>query len=124
MEFTKLYDFVHVTSSPHFPQSNGHAERAVQTVKRLLNELKDPYMSLLSYRTTPLHWCNLIPAELLMGRKLRTNLPQIQELLKPSWPYLETFREQNDEFKIKQKRYYDRYHRVHSLPPIPDETEV
>ena len=59
-----------------------------------------------------------------MGRKLRTNLPQIQELLKSSWPNLETFREQNDEFKIKQKQYYDRYHRVHSLPPIPDETEV
>ena len=64
-------------------------------------------MSLLSYRTTLLHWCNLIPAELLLGSKLRTNLLQIQELLKSSWPYLETFREQNDEFKIKQKQYYD-----------------
>ena len=91
MEFTKLYGFAHVTSSPHFPQSNGHAERAVKTVKRLLNESKDPYMALLIYRTTPLPWCNLTPAELLMGRKLRTNLPQIQELLKPSWPYLEKF---------------------------------
>ena len=58
------------------PQSNGQAERGVQTVKGLLKEVDDPYMSLLNYRTTPFPWCNFFPAELSMGRQLRSNLPQ------------------------------------------------
>ena len=47
--FAKRYNFVHITSSPLFPQSNGQVERAVQTVKRLLNQSDDPYMALLTY---------------------------------------------------------------------------
>ena len=66
--FASSYDFRHITSSPKFPQSNGEAERCVQTVKNLLKKSEDPYEALLSYRATPLSWCDLSPAELCMGR--------------------------------------------------------
>ena len=81
-------------------------------------------MSLLSYRATPLPWCGISPAELLMGREIRSNIPQVKEKLTPQWPFLENFRYCNQEFKRKQKRDYDRRHRVRQLPDIPDDTTV
>ena len=122
--FAKRYNFIHTTSSPLFPQSNGQVERAVQTVKRLLSQSDDPYMALLTYRSTPLPWCNLSPSELLMGRRLRTTLPVVPDQLIPSWPYLDKFRNSNEQFKQRQKADYDRRHRTHPLAPIPNDTEV
>ena len=122
--FVREYDFSHKTSSPHFPQSNGQAERTVQTVKKLLQDSVDPYMALLCYRATPLPWCDLSPSELLMGRHLRTNLPLLKEGLSPKWPDLERFRRQDTEFKQKQKRDHDSRHKSLPLPPIPNDTEV
>ena len=46
-EFAKSYNFVHTTSSPKFPQSNGEAERAICTIKTLLQKAEDPYAALL-----------------------------------------------------------------------------
>ena len=85
MEFSQSYGFQQITTSPYYPQANGLAERTVKTVKTLLENSSDPYRALLSYRATPIHWCALSPAELLMGRTIRTNMPQFKDKFIPKW---------------------------------------
>ena len=57
-EFAKEWGIRLITSSPLYAQSNGQAERYVQTMKRMLEkaaeEKKDPHLALLEYRNTPL----------------------------------------------------------------------
>ena len=127
MEFSKLassYEFQHITSSPLYPQSNGQAEQTVHTVKRLLKQSDDPYLALMSYRATPLTWCSFSPAELLMGRRIRTPVPQTNQQLIPQWPHLSEFWRLNKLYKRKQKRFFDHGHRVRELPALPNDTEV
>ena len=54
----KNYNINHITSSSHYPQSNGLAEKYVQTVKNLFykgkEESKDLYKCLMVYHNTPL----------------------------------------------------------------------
>ena len=48
-KFAQDWIFSHITSSPHFPQSNGEAERAIRTIKNLLKKSSDPYFALMAY---------------------------------------------------------------------------
>ena len=101
-QFAQNYNFTHKTSSPKFPQSNGEAERAVKTIKDILLKNEDPYLGLLAYRTTGLH-SGVSPAELSMGRKLRTTLPALPALLFPKLPNHLTFQRKEDLHKEQQK---------------------
>ena len=82
------------------------------------------YLALLSYRATPLPWCRLSPAELLMGRQLLTDVPHVSNLLIPDWPHLRGFEEKDREYKQQQKEQYDSHHRVRPLTPLPNDTDV
>ena len=53
-EFSETYGFRHITTSPHYPQANGLAERMVKTIKSLFENSTDHYKALLSYRSTPM----------------------------------------------------------------------
>ena len=57
--------------------------RAVRTVKALLRKNEDQYPALLAYRSTPLQ-NGFSPSELLMGRRLRTEVPAMPSILKPN----------------------------------------
>ena len=64
-KFADLYGFHHLTSSPRYPQSNGLAERTIQSVKQLFKKTpNNHHMALLSYRATPMPWCGLSQSEL------------------------------------------------------------
>ena len=109
--FSTTWGFVHKTSSPTYPQSNGFAERTVQTVKNLLTKAKatnqDPYLSVLSYRNTPFQQIGS-PAQRLMNRRLRTDLPTHHKELFPKLADFKATRKALEERKLEQKRYYDR----------------
>lgn len=119
-KFAEQYDFKHVTSSPLYPQSNGKAEKGVHILKQLLKKAadsdSDPYLALLSYRTSPLE-CGLSPAELLMNRKLRTTLPSYTKPEKYPKMHQKLQRQ-----KVKQKLFYDRT--AKQLPPLVTDDTV
>ena len=96
----------------------------VKRVKKLLKKSPDPYLALMAYRATPMPWCRVSPSQMLMGRQIRTTLPQTVTQLVPKWPYLPEVRQKEQSFKEKQKEFYDRHHRVRDLPALPNETGV
>ncbi len=111
-QFAKNYGFKVITSSLHYHQSNGEAERAVKTVKQLLlKNPEDPFLALLTYRATP-NASGLSPAELLMGRKLRTRVPCLPETLEPRAIDHEEFAQWDTENRRRQAENYDNRHRV------------
>lgn len=100
----------HTLTPPYSPQTNGSAERAVQTVKGCLKKkLADevagviPMMSfqrkvddfLITYRSTPTSTTGVSPAEKFLGRTIRTRLsllrPEGKALPKPTSNSVRTF---------------------------------
>ena len=73
------YSVNHITSSPHYQQSNGLAEKYVQIVKNLFHkakeEGKDMFKCLMIYCNTPLSSNLQSPMELLQSRSARSDLP-------------------------------------------------
>ncbi|GFR80077.1 Pol polyprotein [Elysia marginata] len=116
-QFTECYGILHKTSSPLHPESNGEAERAVKTIKNLLRKASDPYIALLNYRATPLQQ-GRSPAELLMGRQLRTKLPVHSDCYKPNWSHLKNFHKMDRQIKHSQKSNYDKRHRAKPLTQL------
>ena len=84
--FFQRWGIRHRLSSVSFPSSNGRAELAVKTAKRLIMDNVGPngkldndgiVRALLMYRNTPDPGCRLSPAQILLGRQLRDSLPYI-----------------------------------------------
>ncbi|EFO90739.1 hypothetical protein CRE_08209 [Caenorhabditis remanei] len=101
----------HVRSPAFHPQSNGQAERFVDTLKRGLKKLKgegsvnNEILSqfLLHYRSTPSNALGgLTPAEVHLGRRLRTRLslmmPQLNKTV--------------DSEQVAMKEQFDKHHGV------------
>ena len=96
-----------MTSSPGFPQANGSAESAVKAVKEMLGQ-EDPFLALLSYRTTRIPELGASPAELLYGRQLRTTLPASPTTFLPRPVDYETVRERDRVWKERQRQNFNK----------------
>ncbi|KAL1271928.1 hypothetical protein QQF64_030944 [Cirrhinus molitorella] len=101
-------------SSPGYLQSNGMAERAIKTIKLMLKKAEqakmDPHLALLSLRNTPVTGLGHSPAELLMGRVLRSTLPIASGALKPKHP------EDVKKRLVQQQKKQAHYYNLHAKP--------
>lgn len=109
-KFSQEWGFEHITSSPKYPQSNGLAERFVQTAKNMLRKCdidkSDIQLALLTYRNTPRN--NLLgsPSQRLMSRNTRSIIPIHKANLQPA-----IVRDVEKELQLlrgNQKHYFDR----------------
>ena len=110
--FASEFNFKPVYSSPMYPQSNGQAERTVQTLKKLIKKANrsgtDISIALLAYRNAKIPHLDASPAQLLMSRVLRSKLPIIPKQLKPK--VVKSKSQQIKMYQRKQKHYYDTHH--------------
>jgi transposase InsO family protein len=67
----------HITSSPHYHQSNGRVERAIQTIKQILKKTiteQEITLAVIAYHDTPISADLPSPAELFFSRRINTRL--------------------------------------------------
>ena len=122
-KFATEYGFLHTASSPNFPSVMARLRGQSKSVKSLLKKADDPYMAMLTYRSTPLSF-GFSPAEHLMSHHLRANLSIIQSQLQPSIPDFSLLKAKEEERKRNQKRVFDSRHAVHDLGPLFPGDEV
>ena len=114
--FSVQFGFVHVTSSPYYPQGNGEAESLVKIAKKVLKQ-EDPFIALMAYRATPIPATGVSPSQLIMGRLIRTctTLPTLGRNLLPAWPDFSSVREADKKMKKKYSKAYNKKHRARFL---------
>lgn len=123
--FAKQWGFEHITSSPHYPQSNGMVERHIQTIKNMFTKVqadgKDIYLALLEYRNTPLDHNIQSPSEILLRQKTNGLLPLKS---KNNVDHRPKTRELLEQRQLIQKRYYDRNTYAKTPAQIEDQVYV
>ena len=115
MALAKEWGFQHVTSSPHYPQSNGLAGKYVQICKNVLLKAERDGRDLLEYRNTPLDG-TASPAQLLMSRRLRSILPSTGKQLQPKTVHPKVIQTRRHQQQHTHKYYYDQ--QAVPLPPL------
>ena len=91
--FADRWEFVHHKSTPHYPQSNGKAESAVKSMKKIIRaawngrSLDEEKLcrAFLQYRNTPCCKDSLSPAQELYGQPVQDMLPAHCRSFVPQW---------------------------------------
>ena len=129
IHFLQTWGVQHRISSAAYPQSNGRAELAVKSAKRMIYEnigrdgslnTNGVAKAMLQYRNTPLPELGLSPAQILLHRQLRDSIPSHPRLLKPhaSWVRLANAREQAyaKRNEMMAAKYNNTTHTLRQLP--------
>ena len=112
-------------SDPHYPTSNGHAEKLVAVAKSLIKKAKsesDLDRMIQLYNSTPSALTGVSPAEMLMQRKIRTCLPTVN---KPGFISSKRIKEATERKRINDEKVKIRYDKsARSLEPLEVGTTV
>lgn len=86
-QFTQAWDFQHLTSSPHYPKSNGKAESTVKIMKSIITKANkdgaDVWKAILEWRNSPIPSQGSPPVQRLMSRRTRSFLPCKASMYQP-----------------------------------------
>ncbi len=123
--FMTKCDVEHTTSSPHYAQSNGMAESAVKTAKRIMTKTnedgEDVMNAVLHYRNTPSAELKESPAQRFLGRRTRTSVPITSKLLRPKGKDMDIEKHKLKNKQDKQSKQYNA--KAKDLKPL-DEGDV
>ncbi|XP_068227654.1 uncharacterized protein [Palaemon carinicauda] len=123
-DFMKRWGVRHMVTSPHYPQSNGHAEAAVKSIKHLILKTapsgnidnEDFDCVLLELRNTP-NFTGCSPAQILYGRPLRSCIPAHPNAFSKEWQVKSEDCDRRAAASYEQvKTQYDQH--AHSLPKL------
>ena len=107
------------TSSAYYPQSNGRAELAVKTAKRILADNIDSSgricqdratRAFLNHRNTPVQDLNMSPAKMLYGRVIKDHLPALRDKypIRKEWKEIGEMRERAMAKRhMRQEQFYN-----------------
>ena len=120
-------------SSAYYPQSNGRAEAAVKTAKRLLRDNTGPggtldtdkmAIALLQYLNTPLRDINRSPAQLAAGRQLRDGVPAARQHYRIDRNWHKTLRDREIKMAEAHKNVVSKRGARKTLPAIKPGSRV
>ena len=122
--FTKKYHIQHDFSSPKYPQSNGHAERNVQTFKNILKKSNNRELQLLvaHFNNSP-NADGISPSELMFKRIRKLDLPILPLRCLPTSNEKVMSSENKKVIRTsKTKTRFDQH--AHDLPPLKVDDDV
>ena len=115
-QFTQAWDFQHLTSSPHYPKSNGKAESAVKVMKSIITKANkdgaDVWKAILEWRNSPTPSQGSSPVQRLMSRRTRSFLPCKASMYQPEV-------QRNIPAQVVHKRRVAKSYHDSSAKPLP-----
>jgi len=115
-KFSEYLGFKHQKITPLWPQANAECERLMKSLAKIIrsariehkNWRQELYTFLRAYRSTPHSTTQQSPAEILLHRTFRTQLPEVTvDNQTTERDNRATFQEQDQKAKLKMKMYAD-----------------